>query len=129
VKHVLLKVRNSIEGLEEPFFQLNNIYVGYVGWDSQHVRSLLEWRGKKIPKTREFLVYAEWNGEYDSELHKINCDSVRFSKSEAEKLIKKFGFKKTNSKTWVKIKFPNKNSSKIVLVDVKTDKIVYNEFF
>ena len=115
MKYYLFKVKDST-GNE--YYVLNNQYISYVGFDSQRVRSILEWNAGINPDDNEYSVLAETNyieeiHPVERYLHQLNCDSTRFTKEEAEKLIKDVcQFYRSIDKTVYKIYYPDKNCSK-----------------
>ena len=136
--YYIFKVQDN---LGQDYYILNNIYIGYVGFDSQYIRSLLEHRrfsGKKgegfvssgYGETRRLkqkyqLIAQAFFEDYtkaERKLHKWNCASERFAQKEIDFLIKICKFKRSRDKTWYKVYYPNKNSSESILREIPSQR-------
>lgn len=121
MKYYIFKVLNS---LGQEYFILNNKYIGYMGFDSNRLRSILEYNNGV---TKKYQLYASGIISDDEDLHKLNCESTRFSKEEIEALIKEYNgeFKLSKDKSWYKVYYPNKNSSESYLKEIdKNDNFI-----
>jgi hypothetical protein len=116
MKYYIFRVKDD---LGQDYYILNNQYIGYLGIDTNVVRSIME----QAPE-RKYQLYAqsdcvEDNGLVDRELHKLNCASTRFTAKEVKALIKEMGvFKAYKGKEWYREYFPSRNSSKCWLREV-----------
>jgi hypothetical protein len=116
MKYYILKVTTSKPDVVPDYYVVNNQYMGYVGFDSQFLRSLLE-NNAKIKNT--YQVFASGEAEEKGSLHEAFCHDARFSKKEAEKLVKEYSLKKCLDKTRYQVYCPNRNSSKSVLREIR----------
>lgn len=80
------------------------------------MRSFLE-NNANIKNT--YQVFASGESEENGVLHEMSCGSSRFSKAEAEKLVKKYSLKKCLDKTRYQVYYPNRNSSKSILREIR----------
>lgn len=118
MKYYIFRVKDN---LDQEYYVLNNQYIGYLGCDHKSVRSIIEWGAGENTKEKKLIqqyqLYAESGciadgSEHDAALHKLNCDSTRFTKREAQNLIHHYPeFIKSKDKAWYKIYYPNKNST------------------
>jgi hypothetical protein len=114
MKYYLFKVNDS---LGQEYYVLNNQYIGYIGCDFNHVRSIIEHvKGLKYNETEYVLIaqtnYIEEIHPIENYLHKLNCESTRFTKEEADELIKKIPQFYRNPDNTIYLEYlPNKNSS------------------
>jgi hypothetical protein len=123
MKYYVFKVKDSLNG---EYFVLNNQHIGYVGFDCQFIRSILEYNAN-IKRKYQCISVTDFimdNCETDRILHKYNCESKRFNKKEIISIIKKYKFKKTNDKRWYEIYYPFENSSHSVLREIVENKNV-----
>lgn len=103
------------------------MYIGYIGFDSQRIRSLLEHHkvpNKKKLKQKYQLIAKEFfedGARKEKKLHKWNCKSERFTNQEIDYLIKVCKFKKSYDKTWYEVYYPSKNSSKSYLREIRQE--------
>lgn len=119
MKYYIFKVTDTADNI---YYILNNQYIGYIDFDTERIRSLLEWNAK-IEKIYQLYAVSSETGNQD--LHKLNCDSYRFDKSEIEKLVNKTKiFKLSTDKTMYKVYFPNKNSSECYLKEIGGEKTI-----
>ncbi len=98
----------------DSYYILNNQYIGYVGFDSDRVRSLLEHSAGIKNKYQRWAEspHIEDNSTDDASLHLLNCASTRFNDKEVKDLIVRFKqFKRSRDKTLYTIHYPNRNSS------------------
>lgn len=118
MKYYIFKVRTHDERLPE-FYIINNVYIGYVGFDSQHVRSIIEGGNQK---KFEFQHVASGDVAEDRELHNLFCESKRLNRKSAEELIEKYKLKPSGDSSWYKVYRPDKNSTKSHLRSVMKKK-------
>lgn len=118
--YYIFKVTDS---LGKEYYILNNRYIGYVGFDSDNFRSLLESRAK-ITKT--YKLFAKLKESSSEELHKLNCDSTRFSFKEITDLTNKYKdiVEYALDSTEYEVYFPNKNSSESYLKEVGGESVI-----
>lgn len=118
MKYYLFKVFPSVG---KPYFVLNNQYIGYIGFDSNRLRSILESQAKIKYK---YQLYAESpfipdGTETDKALHHLNCTSTRFDTKTLKVLLELCPvFKKSKSRTLYEVYYPNRNSSACYLREV-----------
>jgi len=113
--YYIFKVKTSRPDLVPDHYIVNNRYIGYVGFDSYHIRSILEYN-KNIKY--QYQVFSSGEVAEDSELHKLFSSSVRFDENEATRLTDQYNLKKSKDKIWYEVYYPNKNSSKSHLREV-----------
>jgi hypothetical protein len=114
VKYYLFKVNDS---LGQEYYVLNNQFIGYIGFDSNDSRRKEEHDKKIVYNNTEYVLIAQTNyiekiHPVENYLHKLNCESTRFTKDEAEDLIKRVcQFYRNPDATIYLEYFPDKNSS------------------
>lgn len=119
MRYYIFKV---IDSTNDTYYVLNNQYIGYIGFDSEIVRSTLEW-GAKVK--RNYQLYATSLETNDQNLHKLNCDSHRFNEAEIVKLVDDTKiFKLSTDKTLYKVYFPSRNSSECYLKEIDGIKVI-----
>lgn len=119
MRYYIFKVTDSTN---DTYYILNNQYIGYIGFDSEIVRSTLEW-GAKVK--RNYQLYATSAETNDQSLHDLNCDSHRFNELEIKDLIKLHNiFALSSDPTVYKIYHPNKNSSECYLKEIDGNKTI-----
>jgi len=122
MKYYIFRVKDSTG---DEYYVLNNQYIGYIGFDSHTLRSILEYRAKNYKK---YVLYAESkmiSGKVDEKLHKLNCSSTRFTAEEINSLIKETGvFQLSKDKTTYSIYYPDKNSSLCYLKEINGTKTI-----
>lgn len=124
--YYVFKVNTNKPEIVPDYYKLNNRYIGYVGFDSQFMRSKLEYHAKVSNKLKYQLFATGSSPDFD-EVHNLNVDSKRFSESEIEEFIKKYNFTKTNDDTWYKDYYPIKNCSKCLLKSSDGNRIILND--
>ena len=115
MKYYIFKVLPSVG---DPYYILNNQYIGYVGFDSDRVRSVLEHEAGIKNKYQRWAEssYIKDNSPSDNVLHTLNCSSFRFDEEGAKGLVKTYKeFKRSRDKTIYTIHYPNRNSSESYL--------------
>ena len=124
MKYYILKVKDT---LNQEYYILNNQYIGYVGFDSQEIRSIVEHSKKAEQK---YQLYAESGyiadgSECNQTLHELNCESTRFSHKEVRALMKDHpAFIRSKDRAWYKVYFPNRNSSTSYLQEIGGSKTI-----
>lgn len=142
MKYYIFRVQDN---LGQEYYILNNMYIGYVGFDSDHMRSRAEYHGfktddffKKIEDEkivtmsygskskckRKYQLFAVGDVVNDEDLHKWNCDSKRFSLEEAEKIAQDFRLTLSKNTTWYEVYYPNKNSSECYLREIGGKQVI-----
>ena len=112
MKYYIFKVKDSAN---QNYYIINNMYLGYVGFDSNEIRSILEWNAKI---KRKYKLIASGNVlSGDSYLHRIFCDSKRFTLQQANDLIKQYKLEKSYSRKWYQVVNPDPNSSESKLAE------------
>lgn len=117
MKYYIFKVRANKPELVSDHYIVNNMYIGYVGFDSQHIRSILEYNaGIKF----EYSPVAVGDITVDdSELHRLACDDDRLDEQGVYRLLNKYSdLKLVNDDTWYEVYYPKKNSSESILREV-----------
>ena len=102
----------------EHYYILNNQYIGYMGHDSDRIRSLLEFEAKIkcIYQLYAESPYISDGSEFDQILHQLNCASTRFGSKEIDVLMEKTPvFRKSKDRTFYEIYYPDRNSSRCYL--------------
>lgn len=124
MKYYLFRVKDS---LGEEYYILNNQYIGYVGFDSEQIRSALEYQNKVTKKYQLFAEsdYIPDGSTIDTTLHRLNCASNRFTKEEAEQLVAgKAGFQRKKDRAWYRVYYPSRNSSASYLKEIGGAKVI-----
>jgi len=112
VRYFIFKVNNS---LDEQYYILNNQYIGYVGFDSDSHRGIIE----------SYQPYATSSETNDRELHRLNCESYRFTLEEIKTLRNQTKiFTLSKDKAWYQVYFPSRNSSECYLKEIHSDKTI-----
>lgn len=115
MKYYIFRVKDSVG---QEYYVVNNTYLGYLMFDSNRIRSILEYNHS--PKiTRKYQSFAIGVVKNDSELHKLFCDNERLTKKEATEIAERFKLKLSKNKKWYEIVYPNKNSSATELREVR----------
>jgi hypothetical protein len=139
MKYYIFRVKDS---LGQEYYIFNNMYIGYVGFDSNHLRSRVEHNGlteKELMQRieneeiltfdcrdrckRQYQLFAEgyvYDHEIEKEFHRMNCKSKRFSLYKAKKYAKIGNLKISKDKKWYEVYYPNKNSSESYLREIKS---------
>jgi hypothetical protein len=117
MKFYIFKVKPSVG---RQYYVVNNCYLGYLGFDSDPVRSILEYNAKV---TLIYQLYASGTiktglAAYDL-FHNLFCTNARLSIQEARRLQYNHNLTLSKNKKWYKIVFPNPNSSEQELREVK----------
>ena len=119
MKYFIFKVTPSVG---KSYYVLNNRYIGYVGFDSNHIRSILEYHAGVKETYQVFAVSKETE---DLTLHKDNCVSRRFTLTEIKQLILAIPvFTKSRDKTVYAVYYPNPNNSVFYLKEVGGKKTI-----
>jgi hypothetical protein len=115
MKYYLFKVKDC---LNQEYYVLNNQFIGYIGFDSHDVRFIIEFNQPEFDhKKNEYVLIAETNYIEDGlpndlYLHRLNCESKRFTKEEADELYKSVSqFYPSGSDAIYCIYYPSPNSS------------------
>lgn len=119
MKYYIFKVTDTANN---NYYILNNQYIGYINFDSDRIRSLLEWNAKV---KQSYCLYATSSETGDQDLHKLNCDSYRFNETEIKKLIIKHKiFTLSKDSSVYEVYFPDKGSSKCYLKEIGGSKVI-----
>lgn len=113
IYYYIFKVRTNKPDIIKDYYILNNRYISYVGFDCQHIRSIIEHNaGLKY----KFQLYAtlEIPGDYP-DLHRMFCESLRFDRHTAKRLAEQYSMIRHKSLTWYENHFPNKGDSRSYL--------------
>jgi len=112
VRYFIFKVNNS---LDEQYYILNNQYIGYIGLDGDSHRGIIE----------SYQPYATSSETNDRELHRLNCESYRFTLEEIKTLRNRTKiFTLSKDKALYQVYFPNRNSSNCYLKEIDGDKTI-----
>ena len=144
MKYYLFKVRDS---LGQEYYLLNNMYIGYIGFDSDNMRSHAEYHGCRIndffiKAKNERVVVLEYGtknqcyrtyqlfasghvyGEQEQQFHKWNCESKRFTLDEAKEIVKDFELTFSEDDTLYEVYYLNRNSSECYLREINGTKTI-----
>lgn len=124
MKYYIFKVTDSIK---REYFIVNNVYIGYVGFDSNWLRCILEYNGKVRVEPVKYNLYAQGevpNGSPNERLlHKLFSGSERLAIEEVKTLCKTIPqLKKTTKKEYsvdYEIYYPQKNCSISYLREIR----------
>ena len=126
--YYLFKVKDNIG---QEYYVINNQYIGYLGFDSNKIRRILEWSksGENLKHQYQLVAQTGWlnNGsEKDRECHKFFCNSTRFNDKEIAKFIKNNpDFEMVNDDyTWYEEYYPDNNSSEFYLREIGGGKVI-----
>jgi len=113
VKYYIFKVTNSVG---ETYYKLNNMYIGYIDFDSDFTRAKLE----RLAKVEEicYQVFASGEVESHEKLHRMFADSLRFNLKKAKEIAAKYALNISNDLRKYKVYQPDKNSSYVYLKEV-----------
>ena len=123
MRYYIFKV-NDCTGQE--YYILNNKYIGYLGFDSDRLRSILEYNANVKRKYQLFATSIEIkDSQCEKNLHEFNCNDRRFIKEEAIALVNSIHeFSYCDDDIWYEIYFPNKNSSDSYLKEIDGEKTI-----
>ena len=119
--YYLFKVRTNKPELIPDYYILNNRYIGYIGYDSYYIRSILETNAKI---KNQYQLIAIGNSPDFDEVHDLFCKSHRFTEEGVNEFIEKYKFQRTKCEDWYKEYYPIKNSSETILKSVDENKVV-----
>ncbi len=115
MKYYIFQVKDSGG---QNYYVINNVYLGYLGLDCNRVRSILE-SGAKIQRKYKLIASGDVYLR-ERALHDLFSSDKRLTLTEANNLISNYKLKKSYSRRWYQIVFPNRNSSESKLAEVSS---------
>jgi hypothetical protein len=95
----------------DTYFVINNRYIGYVGFDTDFLRGMLEHNANVKRKYKKIAIISE-----DSEeLHDLFCASKRFTSLEISRLLERYKHHTFEDDIQYEVFYPNRNSSESYL--------------
>lgn len=109
IKYYIFKVKDAIGQI---YYIVQNRYIGYIGFDSQHTRSIIEYSVKSKTKAKDKYFLIAVSDKESSDLHKYFCENQRFTELEIKEIINKYFFTTINDPNPYLVYYPEKNCSK-----------------
>lgn len=113
MKYYIFKVTNNTG---ESYYKLNNMYIGYIDFDSDFTRAKLE----RLAKVEEisYQVFASGEVESHEKLHRMFADTLRVNLKKAKAIAAAYALNISNDRRKYQVHQPSKNSSYVYLKEI-----------
>lgn len=112
--YYIFRVQDS---LKKEYYIVNNVYIGYINFDGDSIRSGAEY-ANNVKRKYQLYAKGELYGEPSAQMHELFSNDARLTKEQSDELIDRYCIYRSRDNSYYEIKH-KQNSSECWLEEIE----------